>query len=385
MNEIPFPFNNGFAAWKRAMANAKPELRSHVFREVCREAASYVLGGLDRQLAVDECQSIAEAHDLGDVQSIMADEFSPRVNGATCSRLKPLDIADFCGLEIKPREMVLGPIIPEKGIVMVYSPRGMGKTRLSAGCALAVSTGTQFLKWNAPKPRKTLLLDGEMPAAALQDLLGATLESAATKPAPELFQVLAADLIEDQGIGNLADPKVQAEINQLLEQNGTEFLVLDNLSSLTAVLRDNDEASWQAMKFWLLALRRRGISVLLLHHAGKTGDQRGTSAREDVLDTSISLRHPSDYRHEEGCRFEVHFTKHRGFFGDDAAAFEAQQHPTAFGYEWTVKDIADANMARVAEMLRDEMSIRDIADELKLSKSAVHRIKQKIEGATRAN
>jgi putative DNA primase/helicase len=124
---------------------------------------------------------------------------------------------------------------------------------------------------------------------------------------------------------------------------------------------------------------------LLLHHAGKGGDQRGTSAREDVLDTSISLRHPSDYRDEEGCRFEVHFTKHRGFFGADASAFEARQYATAFGFEWTVRDITDANQVRVAELLKAGMSIRDIADELKLSKSAVHRFKQKIEEAGYAN
>ena len=119
-----------------------------------------------------------------------------------------------------------------------------------------------------------------MPAAALQEALNAVVGS--TKPAPRMFQVLAADLLADAGIGNFADPKVQQEINQLVEERQTEVLILDNLSSLTAALRDNEESSWQSMKFWLLALRRRGISVVMLHHAGKTGDQRGTSAREDV-------------------------------------------------------------------------------------------------------
>ena len=44
-----------------------------------------------------------------------------------------------------------------------------------------------------------------------------------------------------------------------------------------------------------LSLRRRGISVLLDHHAGRNGEQRGTSKREDVLDTMLTLRHPADY------------------------------------------------------------------------------------------
>ena len=33
--------------------------------------------------------------------------------------------------EIKPREMLLDPIVPEQGLAMLYSYRGIGKTFLS--------------------------------------------------------------------------------------------------------------------------------------------------------------------------------------------------------------------------------------------------------------
>ena len=69
-------------------------------------------------------------------------EFRPAGEDSSPSRLRPLDISDFCALDVKPREMVLGPIIPEKGLVLIYSPRGMGKTRLATGIGLASSTGT---------------------------------------------------------------------------------------------------------------------------------------------------------------------------------------------------------------------------------------------------
>jgi putative DNA primase/helicase len=121
-----------------------------------------------------------------------------------------------------------------------------------------------------------------------------------------MLQILTADLI-DMGIGNLASAKVQQEIDALLD--GIEFLVLDNLSSLTSVIRDNDAESWNPIQEWLLRLRRRGVSVLIIHHAGKGGEQRGTSRREDVLDTSLSLRRPSDYQTTQGARFEIHFEK----------------------------------------------------------------------------
>lgn len=49
------------------------------------------------------------------------------------------------------------------------------------------------------------------------------------------------------------------------------------------------------MQNWLLRLRRRGVAVLLVHHADVNGRQRGTSRREDALDTVIALGRPADY------------------------------------------------------------------------------------------
>jgi hypothetical protein len=119
--------------------------------------------------------------------------------------------------------------------------------------------------------------------------------------------------------------------------------------------------------------------VLIVHHAGKGGEQRGTSRREDVLDTSISLRRPSDYLPTEGARFEVHFEKARGIHGERAKPFEAKLEIRDGAMLWTIREIEDVNLARVKALLDDELSIRDIADETGLSKSTVHRLKKQIE------
>ena len=62
----------------------------------------------------------------------------------------------------------------------------------------------------------------------------------------------------------------------------------------------------------------------MVHHARRGGNARGTSKREDVLDTVIQLKHPDDYDPEDGARFEVHLTKARGISGDEALPFEAK-------------------------------------------------------------
>jgi putative DNA primase/helicase len=142
---------------------------------------------------------------------------------------------------------------------------------------------------------------------------------------------------------------VQAALEQYLDDG--DLLILDNLSSLTAALRDNDPDSWTAIQLWLLRLRRRGISVIIVHHAGKGGDQRGTSRREDVIDTSICLQHPSDYDPTQGARFEVHIVKGRGLHGAPARAFEARLETRGDQAVWTVNPVEDVETARVKALL----------------------------------
>src|SRR5438552_795292 len=94
----------------------------------------------------------------------------------------------------------------------------------------------------------------------------------------------------------------------LLEPFLTEadLIVIDSISTLAGAGKENEAESWLPMQEWALALRRAGKSVLLLHHDGKGGQQRGTSRREDILDVVIHLRRPADYEPQQGARFEVH-------------------------------------------------------------------------------
>jgi putative DNA primase/helicase len=119
--------------------------------------------------------------------------------------------------------------------------------------------------------------------------------------------------------------------------------------------------------------------VLIVHHAGKDGAQRGTSRREDVLDTSLSLRRPSDYDPTQGARFELHIEKGRGLHGDSAKPFEAQLEFREGACFWTMREITDVHEARVAALLDDGLSLREIADETGIPKSTVHRVKKKID------
>jgi hypothetical protein len=142
------------------------------------------------------------------------------------------------------------------------------------------------------------------------------------------------------GLPDLATPEGQAWIDT--QVGDADVLFADNISTLVRTGKENEAEGWLPMQNWVLRHRRAGRAVVLLHHAGKGGAQRGTSRREDVLDTVISLRRPGDYSPEQGARFEVHFEKTRGFYGEDAQAFEARYEVRDGGAVWIADNLRSA-------------------------------------------
>jgi putative DNA primase/helicase len=297
----------------------------------------------------------------------MAEEVKPR--------LQPLTAADFLALDLPPRELILDPWLPTQGLAMMHSARGIGKTHLALGIAYAVATGSGLLGWSAPQPRRVLYLDGEMPATAMQRRLAAIVAGfIGEPPAPDYLRLLSADIIAG-GLPDLGANEGQAEVDAAIGE--AELVILDNISTLVRSGKENEAESWLPVQGWALAHRRAGRSVLFIHHAGKGGLQRGTSRREDVLDTVITLRRPADYAADQGARFEVVLEKGRGVHGDDARPFEARYEERDGAAIWTRTEIADAELTRAADALRDGMSIREAADALGMHKSKVERLKRK--------
>jgi hypothetical protein len=289
--------------------------------------------------------------------------------------LKALTVADMLARDIPPRADLLAPVLKAGGLAMVYARRGVGKTYFALGLAHAVASGSSFLRWQATRPRRVLFVDGEMPAVLLKQRLAA-IGAGATAPIadPAFFRIITPD-VQDAPPVDLADPAGQAALEPHLA--GVELLILDNLATL--MRRDDSEGeAWLATQAWLLALRRRGIAVLLVHHAGKSGAQRGTSRREDVLDLVLALKRPVDGAATDGARFEVHVEKARGLFGDAAAPFEAYLETDVTGAaRWFTRDLADLTARRIATLTEEGLSTRDIAHELGVSKSLVNRVQRR--------
>ena len=190
------------------------------------------------------------------------------------------------------------------------------------------------------------------------------------------FRILAADNTET-GI-NLSSNEGQQALERHLQ--GIDLLILDNLSTLLASGSEGASDAWLPMQNWLLRLRRKGIAVLLIHHAGVNGRQRGTSRREDALDTVIALRRPVDYCPLQGARFEVHFEKLRQLAGAGAVPFEAliqsfDVESGGYGIRWLAQDLKPPLLHQAAALFQAGMSVREVAATLDISRSEAGRLR----------
>ena len=285
--------------------------------------------------------------------------------------LVALDLQALAAHKFKEREPLLAPVLHSQDLAMIFAGRGIGKTHLALALVFAVCGGGEFAGWKAPRPAKVLYLDGELPGSVLQKRLA--MHQPDTPPAPGFLRIFTPDLLPDgMALPDLSTVEGQAMIDDLIEPD-TALIVIDNLSAWCRAGRENEAESWQPIATWILALRRRGLAVLMIHHAGKGGQQRGTSKREDLLDVVIGLSRPKDYDPRQGARFVLEFSKARNLTGDAAASLELELGGTEDRAVWLCRTVEASTFDRVAALASEGLSPNEIATELDINKSTVSR------------
>lgn len=287
-------------------------------------------------------------------------------------KLKIYSLEEFASLNLPPKEYMVDPIIPCRGLVEIYSRTGVGKTTFALTLGIAVALGKPFLKWSVPKAKKVLYVDGEMSPQDMQERAQA---------AAQFFGVDVSDVANFRIINRDVNNGILPDIGEVSGQNefdaatkDADLIILDNLSTLRFSGRENEADSWSTVQRWLLNMRGQGKTVIILHHAGKDGTSRGTSRRHDALDTVIKLQRPRDYLQSEGAVFEVHFEKSRSFFGDAAEPF-GLSHSIVDGIStWTTFLVSDENLQEAIRLVQQGLKQTEIAERLGISQSKVSKL-----------
>lgn len=296
--------------------------------------------------------------------------------------LKCVCAKDFLGMDIQPREMLLNPVLPAQGLAMLHGPRGRGKTHIALGIAAAVSSGSTFLRWKAIEPHRVLFIDGELPAGVLQPWVAEAIATIGGNAAGENLRLITPDL-QEFGIPDLATYQGQSILAEHTEW--ADLIILDNLSSLVRSGKENEAESWLPIQAWALDLRRHGKSVLFVHHSGRNGQPRGTSKREDLLDTIIALRVPHTYNSKDGLRTEICFDKHRHFYGTHAEPFEVSMMTGEDGVPvWTISDIEIAGFDKAAKLFDEGCDVLAVKEELGISRATAFRYRKQWQGSQKS-
>jgi putative DNA primase/helicase len=284
---------------------------------------------------------------------------------------------DFCKLDVKPREHLIGDWMLEGDTGFVFGQRGSGKTWLLDLIVSRVSSGRSIDdEWDITSKEHVLLVDGEMPlddSRARLKGLGAD---------GEYLHVLHHEvLFEKTGlVMNLTDPTIQQIITKLCEDTGAKLLVLDTQSSLFRGMSEAEADDWEKVLGWLLDLRRRRIATLIVLHAGWNGEHaRGTSRREDDAFWVIKVKQTDEYEpNEKGCKFETIFTKCR----NTDARPKARRWHIVTEHDGTVTYNCDdfSFDDKVFDLIQaGEPSPTEIAKELSVSRSTVIRAIRRLE------
>ena len=224
-------------------------------------------------------------------------------------------------LPLEQRPPVLGAFLREGDLGYLFAPRGAGKSWMAMIIGKAIADGEPVGSWEAGnRPREVIYFDAEMNLADVQE------RARKLRIDSERFHWLSNERLFQAGLRgvNIADETHQAALSAMLP-DGCVFII-DNLSTAQLGMDENDNNAFDALRDWLLSLRHRRITVLIVHHAGRNGNMRGASRREDMAHWIISLK---DASADDGAVkvLTTSFSKVRNCQGRDVPPLK-----------WTLKD-----------------------------------------------
>lgn len=286
----------------------------------------------------------------------------------------PRSFGELLALPVEPRVELCGSWLKEGSITEVYGWRGAGKSWFALWLAYCVSAGVSFMKWGVSAAKGVLYVDGEMGLEDIQARLPRIHKSeskrASRELVPDLRYFADSDLaLFPDGLPNLGTPEGKALLEAHL--SGVSLLILDNLSTLYNSAIENEAESWVATQDWMKGLRRRGLAVLFVHHAGKGGQQRGTSKREDLCNNVLALKQPDNHQASDGAAFTLFFEKSRGVHGPQVNPLSAKLIEDEEGeLVWALHEEKDLQ-PQILALKEEGLGVRETARVLGISPGTV--------------
>ena len=265
----------------------------------------------------------------------------------------------------KPREWLIQGLIRQRQLALVFAPSGVGKTWFVWSLACMIAGGGHGMhRYSNDKPRKVLIIDGEMDGEDAQERIRVGMQSVHANPEVmrENLTILSRQMQSlEAEFPNLDEVEWQRRIVDKMVNNGTEVVILDNLSTLLQVEDENSSAALDRFTDFLLLLKRAGIGAIVVHHSNKAGTSyRGSQKISVTFDAILKIERPAGASTSHTC-IEVEFDKARSL--RDTVPFRLSLKDSVWVSE---ESDAEAKMAWAALNTGKYKTYQELADGLEL-------------------
>jgi 5S rRNA maturation endonuclease (ribonuclease M5) len=178
---------------------------------------------------------------------------------------KVVKLTDAFEMDIEKPKMIVEDILNERGNTLIAAEDNVGKSMMANQLGLCIATGTDFLGYRVPKPRKVLLVQHEMENGEQIDRLRKQ-SALYFKVHPELIeQNVKLHLIEDGENLAIVDQFDVLDIT-LKENPDIEVVVFDNIGQSTNVEMTKPDAIRNELKRLKALCRIHSVAFILVAH-----------------------------------------------------------------------------------------------------------------------
>lgn len=283
--------------------------------------------------------------------------------------------------ECAPIEYAICPLLSKRGTGEIYGWRGVGKSLISSDMAVKIAVGDPMLwgghrggggHWAVSRPFRQLYVYGEMDESEIQERMRTIAKMRGVEvPTDEQLGTICMDY-QKNWRPKISTARDRKYIEQRVFDGGYEGLWLDNLSTLWPVAGEAESERDAILAEWYTDLNQRGIWVIWLHHAGKGGEQRGGSQKEDMLSFVLKLHRPR----KEEMRVIASIEKNRHKCDDPQVLmpFEVELVRNGQGeLEWVTRPASTAQRAAAFAMFKNKMPTMMVGQEVGVSRATAYR------------
>ncbi len=197
-----------------------------------------------------------------------------------------------CGLNIRwgpwadppvPPSYLVDGLLLENKVSMVFAEPGSIKSWTAISLAEAVSTGMPWIRERAVKQSPVLYIDFEDGKDEFHRRVHLLAEGTER---PDLGYLYSPGRIDEE--------EIWLKLEKLQKSRGVGLIVLDTMAGGTTNVDENDRNAANALVLAGRFTEATPATVLVLHHANRAGDIRGTSAFKANVDALFKLETLSD-------------------------------------------------------------------------------------------